>query len=29
MIPAWVVEIVHKILIAINFPGVPPPPFHG
>jgi|GEM_PF-6519712 len=28
MIPMWVVDMVHAILIAIGFKGMPPPPFH-
>lgn len=28
MIPMWIVEMVHTILVEIGFPGTPPPPFH-
>ena len=30
MIPTWVVEMVHEIIIALGdkFGGTPPPPFH-
>jgi hypothetical protein len=27
-IPAWIIGLIHEILIAIGFPGTPPPPFH-
>jgi len=27
-IPAWIIELIHEIMIAIGFPGTPPPPFH-